>query len=85
MLHTHIHGWSGPEYNQLDREQYGKLEDCVDIKPGRTRDSRHLSGRFIIATFCDHYDTTVTDSKGHKHWLPTHERSMQDQSPAIYG
>ena len=27
-------GWSGPEYNHLDREQRGKLEDSVDIKPG---------------------------------------------------
>ena len=27
-------GWSGPEYNHLDREQYGKLEDSVDIFQG---------------------------------------------------
>ena len=70
------HGWSGAEYNHLDREQYGKLEDSVDIQPGGTWDSRHqkrnLSRRLIIAvTVCDHYDTTVTDSKGHKSWLPT--------------
>ena len=29
-------GWSGPEYNHLDREQHDKLEDSVDIKPGGT-------------------------------------------------
>ena len=33
-------GWSGLEYNHLDREQYGELEDSVDIKPGGTWDSR---------------------------------------------
>ena len=33
--------WSGPEYNHIDREQHGKLEDSVDIKPGGTWDSRH--------------------------------------------
>ena len=82
-------GWSGPEYNQLDREQYGKL--CVvsvDIKPGGTWDSRHqkrnLSRRLVIAiTVCDHNDTTITDSNGHNSWLPTQERMMQDQSPAL--
>ena len=54
------------------------MEDSVDVKPGGTWDSRHqkrnLSRRLIIAiTVCDHYDTTVTDSKGHKSWLPTQE------------
>ena len=78
-------GWIGPEYKHLDREQYGKLEDSVDIKPGGTWDSRHqkrnLSRRLTIAiTACDHHDTTVIDSKGHKSWLPTQERRMQDQS-----
>ena len=58
-------GWSGPEYNHLYIEQYGKLEDSVDIKPGGTWDSRHqkrnLSIRLIIAiTVCDHHDTTIT-------------------------
>ena len=24
-------GWSGPEYNHLDREQHGELEDSVRI------------------------------------------------------
>ena len=53
-------GWSGPEYNHLDREQYGKLEDSIDIKPGGTCDSRYqkrnLSRRLIIAiTVRDHY------------------------------
>ena len=71
----HKNGWSGPEYNHLDRKQHGKLEDSVDINPGGTWDSRHqkrnLSRRLIIAiTVCDH-DTTVTDSKGHKSLLPT--------------
>ena len=33
-------GWSGPEYNHLNREQYGKVEDIVDIKPGGTWDSK---------------------------------------------
>ena len=83
-------GWSGPEYNHLDREQHGKLEDSVDIKQGGTWDSRHqkrnLSRMLIITiTICEHHDTTVTDSKGHKCWLPTQERRMQDQLPAIYG
>ena len=70
-------GWSGPEYNHLDREQHGKLEDSVDIKPGCTGDNsrhkkRNLSRRFFITiTVCDHYDTTATDYKGHKSWLPT--------------
>ena len=32
-------GWSGPEYNHLDREQHGKLQDSVDIKPGGIWDS----------------------------------------------
>ena len=63
--------WSGPEYNHLDSEQHGKLEDSVDIKPGCTWDSRHqkrnLSRGLIIAiTVRNHRDTTVTDSKGHK-------------------
>ena len=41
--------------------------------------------RYIIAsTVCDHHDTTVTDSKGHKSWIPTQER-MQDLSLALYG
>ena len=74
----------------IHREQHGKIEDSVDIKPGGTWDSRHqkmkLSRRLIIAiTVCDHHDTTATDSKGHKSWLPTQERKVQDQSPAIYG
>ena len=29
-------GWSGPEYNHLDREQYDKLEESVVIKLGGT-------------------------------------------------
>ena len=29
------------EYSYLDREQHGKLEDSVDIKPGCTWDSGH--------------------------------------------
>ena len=65
------------------------MEDSVDIKPGGTLDSRQqeedLSRRLIIAiAVCDHHDTTVTDSKGHKSWLPTQERGIQDQSPALY-
>ena len=35
-------GWSGPEYNHLDREQHGKFEDSVEVKPGCTWDSRLL-------------------------------------------
>ena len=59
---------SGPQYNHLDRERYGKLEDSVDFKPGDTWDSRHqrrnISRRLIITiTVCAHHDTTVTDSK----------------------
>ena len=43
-----------------------------------------LSMRNIIAiTVCDHNDNTATDSKGHKSWLPTKERRMQDQSLVI--
>ena len=62
----------------------------VNIKPGDTWKSRHQKGnvsrRLIVAiTVCDNYDSTVTDSKVHKSWLPTQERRMQDQSPAIYG
>ena len=73
--------WSGPEYDHLDREQYGKFEDSVDIKPGGTWDSRHqkrnLSRTLIISiTVCDYHDTTVTDSKGHMSWLPTQERRL---------
>ena len=41
-------GWSGPEYNHLDREQYEKLEDSVEIKPGGTWDSRHQKRNFIF-------------------------------------
>ena len=83
-------GWSGQEYNHLDRKQYGKLEDSVDIKPRGTCDSRHKkrnpSRRLIIAiTVCDHHDTTVTDSNGQKCWLSTQERRMQERSPAVYG
>ena len=60
-------GKNGPEYSHLD----SKFEDSVDIKPGGTWKSihrkRNLSRRLIIAiTVCDHYDTTVTDSKGHE-------------------
>ena len=52
----------------------------VDIK------KRYLSRRLVIdITVGDHYDTTVTDSKGHKNWLPTQERRMQDEATAIYG
>ena len=74
----------------IDREQPGKLEDRVDIKPRGICDCSHqkrnLSMIFIIAnTICYHHDTTVTDSKGHKSWIPTQERRMQDQSPALYG
>ena len=54
--------WSGPEYNH-------QLEGSVDIKPGGTWDNRHqkrnLSRRLITIIVCDHYDTTVTDPKGH--------------------
>ena len=51
-------GWSGPEYNHLDREQY------VDTKPGGTWDSRYqernLLRKLIISnTVCDHHDTTA--------------------------
>ena len=54
-------GWSGPEYNNLDREQHG-----VDIKPGGTwgsiHQNRNLSRRLmIVITVCDHHDITVTD------------------------
>ena len=84
------YGWSGPEYNQLDREEFGKLEDSDDIKRGGTWDNiyqkRNISRRLIIAiTVCDQHYTTVTNSKGHKSWLPTLERRTQDQSSAIYG
>ena len=72
--------WSSPEYSHLDIEQHDKLEDNVDIKLGDTWNRRHqkrnLSRRLVI---------TITDSKGHKSWLQTRERRMQDQSPAIYG
>ena len=47
---------------------------------------RNLSRRLIIIiTVCNHHDTTVVDYKGHKSWLPTQERRMQDQLPARYG
>ena len=74
-------GWSDPEYIHLYREQCGKLEDGLDIQPGGTLDSRHqkinLSSRLVIAiTVCDHHDTTDTDYKGHKSWIPTQERRM---------
>ena len=46
---------------------------------------KNLSRRLnITIAVCDHHDTTVTDSKGHKSWLPTQERGIQDQSPALY-
>ena len=73
-------GWNGPEYNHLDRKQHGKFEDSVDIEQGGTWDSTHqkrnLSRRLIIMaiTVCDHHG-----HKGHKSWLPTQERRMQDQ------
>ena len=44
-----------------------------------------LQNVMYYITVCDHYDTTVTDSKGHKSCLPTQERRMQDQSPALHG
>ena len=50
---------------RIDREQYGKLEDSVYIKPGGTWNSRHqkrnLSRRLIIViTVCNYYDATIT-------------------------
>ena len=36
----------------------------------------------IAITVCDHYGTTVTDSKGRKSWLPTQKR-IQDQFPHL--
>ena len=74
----------------LYREQHGKLEDSVIIKPGGTWDSRHqkrnLSRRLTIPIIvCDYHDTTVTDSNGHKSWLLTQERRMQDKSPTLNG
>ena len=57
------------------------LEDSVDIKP----EVLGIVKRGIFQGVCDHYDTTVTDSKRHKSWIPTQERRMQDQSHAIYG
>ena len=64
-------GWSGPEYSHLDREQCGKLEDCVESTQEGTWDSRHqkrnLSRRLIITIIsCDNCDTTVTYFKRHK-------------------
>ena len=37
---TNKNGWSGPEYSHLDREQYDKLEESIDIKLGGTWNSR---------------------------------------------
>ena len=76
-------GWSGPEYNTMknrktvlksNQEVLGTVDIKIEIFQG--------DSPFIV---CDHYDTTVTDSKGHKSWLPTKERTIKDQSPAIYG
>ena len=86
-------GWNGPEYIHIDREQHGKLEVLTsnqevlrkaDIKR-EIFQGDSLSRRLIIdITICDHHDTTVADSKGHKSWLSNQERWMQDQSPALY-
>ena len=67
----------------------GKLEDSVDSKPGGTWDSRYqnrnLLRRLIITfTLCDHHDTTVTDSKGHKSWLSTRECRVGARSIFYY-
>ena len=69
------------EHRHLIREQYETFEDSVEINPGCTWDSIHLNSNLssrLIVTVCAHYDTTVTDSKGYKSWLPTRERRMQD-------
>ena len=78
-----------PCYKFSETKNYYCWSNSVDIKPGGTWDSIHqkknLSRRLSIdITICDHYNTTVSDSKGHKSWLPT-QRWMQDKSPAIYG
>ena len=54
------------------------LLGTVDIKRGIFQGDSLLPLR-------DHHVTTVTNYKAHKSWLPTQERRMQDQSPAIYG
>ena len=70
-------GWSGPEYNHLDREQPAKLEYSVEIKPGGTWTVGIKRGivqgdslsplLFVIIMI----DTTVTDYKGYQSCLPT--------------
>ena len=47
----------------IENSIYGKFEESVHIKPGGTWNSRHQKRT------SDHYDPTVTDSKGHKSWL----------------
>ena len=42
-------------YNHLDREQYGKLEDNADIKPGGIWDSRHQKEESFKETHFHHY------------------------------
>ena len=76
----------------LDRKQYGKMEDSVtskqevlgtaDIKRGIFQGDSLSPLQFVIIVIPL---SLILDSKGHKRWLPTQERRMQDQSPDIYG
>ena len=52
-------------------EQYGKLGDSVDFKPGGTWESTYIihQRRLIITTDCDHHDTTVNQSPTLYGWL----------------
>ena len=76
-------GWSGPEYNHLDSEQYGKLEDSVDIKPEGTWDTKRgifqgdsLSPLLFVIIMIP-LSLILRDTRAQ-------ERRMQDQSPALY-
>ena len=63
------------------------LTSNQEVQFGTVDIQREIFQRDSLSPFtvCDHHDTTVIDSKGHKSWLPTQERRIQGQSPAIYG
>ena len=69
-------GWSDPEYNHLDREQYSKLEESVDIKPevlGTVDIKRRICQGNSLSTilFVIIMIPLSLTPRGNNSWLPT--------------
>ena len=79
-------GWSGSEYNHLEREQFDKLEYSGDNKPGGTWDSRYqkrsLQGVSLLPLL---FVIIMIPLSLILREMATNSRKKDDRSAAIYG